>query len=59
MTSSLCEAFLVRILIVTLRVFEVIFVKFSFGGFSTTGKCVSPCIYLFHLCIVFVAFSRD
>jgi len=47
MTSSLCEALFVCILIVTLQVFEVMCVKFNFGGFSTIGKYVSYVVYIF------------
>ena len=34
-------------LIVTLQVFEFMFVKFNFGGVSTIGKYVSYAVYLF------------
>lgn len=47
MTSGLCAALLVYILMVTLQVFEVMFVKFNFGGVSTVGKYVSYTVYLF------------
>jgi hypothetical protein len=63
MTSSLYEVLLVCILIATLQVFEVMLVKFNFGGVSTIGKYVSYTvylfIYLFYLCIVFVPLSSD
>lgn len=41
MPSGLCEAVLVCILIVMVRSFEVMFVKFNVGGVSTSGKEVS------------------
>jgi len=49
MPSSLCEALLICILIVTLQVFEVMFVKFNFGGVSTIGNYISYTVYLFIL----------
>jgi hypothetical protein len=47
--SSLCEALLVCILIVTLQVFEVMFVKFNFDGVSTIGKYVSYTVFIYFI----------
>jgi hypothetical protein len=60
MPPSLCEALLAYILIVIVQVFEVMFVQFNFGGYSTIGKFVTYTgIYSFYLCIVFIALSSD
>jgi hypothetical protein len=47
MPPSLCETLLACIFIAIVQVFEVMFIQFNFGGFSTIGKFVTYTVYLF------------